>query len=43
MKLGVRENSVWRWENGKVAVPKLVSLAMRAVVIDEGGSKKPRS
>jgi transcriptional regulator with XRE-family HTH domain len=39
MRLGVQRNSVWRWETGYVRISRLVALAMKGLVVEEGGRK----
>lgn len=34
--MGVRANTIWRWEAGRLAVPRLAALAMKAILHDEG-------
>jgi len=35
-RMGVRANTIWRWEAGRLAVPRLAALAMKAILHDEG-------
>jgi transcriptional regulator with XRE-family HTH domain len=35
-RMGVRANTVYRWESGRLPVPRMAALAIKAILLEEG-------